>query len=102
MWLLALLLADGADGRLEGLGVDPHFLDRASVARMPRDARALEGWPGRAGTSYQPVAVAQHHLAVGADVQEEQRLGRETNLSVFLGDLAQPGAQHAGRNVRAT
>ena len=61
------------------------------------NAGALEGRPGRAGTGHQPIAVAQHHLAVGADVQEEHR----QPIAVGLHYTAQPGSQHPRRDVRA-
>ena len=66
---------DVADGRIRasaGGGIDRDLLDGADGgAHAAFDAAALERRAGRAGTGHEEIAVADHDLAVGADVDEE-------------------------------
>ena len=60
------------DTELESVGGHPHDLDRApGGAHAAADRRALERRTGRGGRRKQPIAVAEHDLAVGADVEEQ-------------------------------
>ena len=68
-------VVDGAVRRFEGVRVDPHVLDRADRgAHAAGDAAAFEGGAGRAGAGDEPLLVAEDHLAVGADVDEDGEL----------------------------
>ncbi len=85
-------VVDRAKRRFVGLGVDPDVLDGAGARpHAVLDAATLEGGAGRAGAGDQPVLVAQHDLAVGADVDEEREA---------VGGV-EPGADHPGRDVAA-
>jgi len=64
-------VVDDAEARFERAAVDPDVLDRAGRGPHPAGhAGALEGRTGRAGAADQPLAVAEHDLAVGAYVHE--------------------------------
>ena len=55
--------------------VDPHPLDRARRRPLAAgDLRALEGRAGRRRAGQQPVAVAEHDLGIGADVDHQRHL----------------------------
>ena len=67
-----------ADPRLERLRVDADPLDRAGRRPLAAaDLRALERRAGRARRGEQPLAVAEHDLGVGADVDDEVHLVAE-------------------------
>ena len=54
-------------------------------------AAALEGRPGGAGADDQPVPVAEDHLAVGADVDEQgELLGARTSPSEMTPAVMSP------------
>ena len=56
-------------------GIDAHALDGAGRGALAAgDLRALEGRAGRARAGEQPLAVAEHDLGVGADVDEQRDL----------------------------
>ncbi len=84
--------------------VDEDVLDRARRGAHPvPHAAALEGRAGRAGAREQPVPGAEHHLAVGADVDEQRELvGREHPRGDDAGgDVAADVAAHRGQHVDA-
>ena len=61
--------------RFERVAVDAHPLDRAGRGPLAaRDLRALERRAGRARRRREPVAVAEHDLGVGADVDQQHDL----------------------------
>ena len=69
------IAADHLEARLERLAVDAHALDGAGRGALAGgDLRALEGRAGRRGAGEQPLAVAEHDLGVGADVDEQRDL----------------------------
>ena len=69
------LAADHLEARLSVVAVDPHPLDRAGRRALAvGDLRALEGRAGRRGAGEQPLAVAQHDLGVGADIDQQHDL----------------------------
>ena len=79
--------------RPPGFGVDLHPFDRAEGrAHAAVDSSSLERGPGRAGAADQELGIADHQLAVGADVEEETDVGRIRR---------QIGAQQSGRDVAA-
>ena len=82
--------ADGGVG--ERAVFKAHRIDRAERrVAAAGDARALERGAGRRGAAAQPPAGAEHHLAVGARVHEQE-------VALPVCDAA---GQHAARDVRA-
>jgi hypothetical protein len=64
--------ADHLVAGLEGVRVDPHPLDRPGGGALSRaDLGALERRAGGRGGGEQAVAVAEHDLGVGADVDQQ-------------------------------
>ena len=71
---------------------DADFGDRAGGGPHPhRNPRALEGRAGRRGSAEQAVSVADHNLAIRAEVHQSGELAA----------LVQPGGEHAGEDVAA-
>ena len=69
------LAADHPVARLERVRVDAHPLDRAGRGALAAaDLGALEGRAGGARRGEQAVAVAEHDLGVGADVDDQVAL----------------------------
>ena len=95
--------ADHLEARLERLRVDAHALDRAGRRALAAgDLRALERRAGRARRGEQALAVAEHDLGVGADVDEQRHLVAEVRR---LGEHDARGvgadvAGDAGQHVR--
>ncbi len=74
------------------LRVDPHLINGPYRGPHPRlHPRALESRSRRAGAGDQPVEVAQHDLAVGANINKQGELLR----------LVHQGAEHARGDVGA-
>ena len=97
-------VVDGAEGGLPGVVRDVDVLDGAGGgAHAVAHAAALEGGPGRAGARQQPVLVAEHHLAVGADVDEQGELvgGEHARGDHAGGDVAAHVAAHRRHDVHA-
>ena len=86
------IAADHLEPGLERRPVDAHPLDRARRrALAARDLRPLEGRAGRRGAGEQALAVAEHDLGVGADVDQQRELVPEVR----------PLGEHDARRVRA-
>ena len=67
--------ADHLEARLERLAIDAHALDRAGRGALAAgNLRALERRAGRRRAGEQPLAIAEHDLGVGADVDEQRQL----------------------------
>ena len=65
--------ADHLVARLERHGIDAHALDRARRGALAAaDLRAFERGPGRTRAGEQPVAIAEHDLGIGADVDQQR------------------------------
>ena len=92
--------ADDLEARLERDGIDAHALDRAGRGALAAtDLRALEGRAGRARAGEQAVAVAEHDLGVGADIDQQREF-------VAAGRAARPAScpryrRRHGRRCRA-
>ena len=68
--------------------IDPHPLDRARRGALAAaDLRALERRPGRRRGGEQALAVAEHDLGIGADVDDQRHL---------VGEVRRLGQDHAG------
>ena len=84
--------ADHLVAWLERRGIDPHALDRARRGTLSAaDLRAFERRAGRARAREQALAVSEHDLRIGADVDEQR------DLCALVRSL---GQDHAGR-IRA-
>ena len=106
------IAADHLEARLQRRAVDAHALDRARRGALAAgDLRALEGGAGRRGAGEQALAIAEHDLRVGADVDEQRqlvakvgRLGEHDAGRVgadMAGDAGQRIDEGAGRDVEA-
>ena len=107
------IAADHLEARLQRRAVDAHALDGAGRGALAaRHLRALEGRAGRRRAGEQPLAVAEHDLGVGADIDEERdaiaaavrRLGEHHAGSVgadMAGDAGQRIDEGAGRDGEA-
>ena len=106
------IAADHFEARLKRRPVDPHPLDRARRGALAAgDLRALEGRAGRRGAGEQPLAIAEHDLGVGADVDEKRELVPEVRAfgehdarrigADMAGDAGQRIDEGAGRDVEA-
>ena len=94
------IAADHLELRLERHAVDAHALDRARRRALAAgNLRALEGRAGRRGAGEQPLAIAEHDLGVGADVDQKRQLVLEMRA---LGEHdARPCRRRHGRRCRA-
>ena len=103
------IAADHLETGLEGVPVDAHPLDRAGGGALAAgDLRALEGRPGRRRGGEQPLAIAEHDLGVGADIDDQpelvakmRRLGQHDAGRVradMAGDAGQRVDNGAGRD----
>ena len=69
------LAADDLDLGLQRLTVDAHPLDRAGGRALAGgDLRAFEGRARGRGRGQQPLAVAEHDLGIGADIDDQHGL----------------------------
>ena len=81
--------------------IDAHPLDGAGRGALAAgDLRALEGRARRRGGGEQPVAVAQHDLGIGADIDDQRhlvglvrRLGQDDAGGIGA-DMAGDAGQH--------
>ena len=88
------LAADHLDARLERRGIDAHALDGARRrALAAADLRAFERGTGGARAGEEAVAVAEHDLRVGADVDQQRHLVRQ------IGPLGEHDAGGVGAHV---
>ena len=86
--------ADGAEPELEGGGVDADALDRAGRGPLAaRDLRTLERGSRRAGGGEQSIAVPEHDLGVGPDVDQQ------VDDILVVRRLAQDHARGVGADV---
>ncbi len=99
--------ADHLEARLERRGIDAHALDGAGRrALAAADLRALEGGAGRARAGEQPLAVAEHDLGIGADVDQQRDLVAEVrplgedHAGGVGADVAGDAGQHVDARVR--
>ena len=69
--------ADDLEPRTQVGRVDAHTFDGARRGALATtDLRALEGGTGRARTGEQALAIAEHDLRIGADIDDQHRLVR--------------------------
>ncbi len=106
------IAADHFELGLERRAVDAHALDRARRRALAAgDLRPLERGAGRRGAGEQPLAIAEHDLGVGADVDQKGQfvlemgtLGEHDACGVgadMAGDAGQRIDEGAGRNIEA-
>ena len=98
--------------RLERHAVDAHALDCARRGALAAgDLRALERRAGRRRAGEQPLAIAEHDLGVGADIDEKGQFVLEVRAlgehdpgrirADVAGDAGQRVDEGAGRDVEA-
>ncbi len=95
--------ADHAEAGLERVRVDADALDRAGRGALAAaDLRALEGGAGGARCGQHAVAVAEHDLGVGADVDDQVDLLAEIRClgEDHAGGVGADVARDAGQHVR--
>ena len=106
------IAADHLELGLERHAVDAHALDRARRRALAAgDLRALERRTGRRRAGEQPLAIAEHDLGVGADVDQKGQFVLEVRAlgehdagrvgADMAGDAGQRIDEGAGRNVEA-
>ena len=98
--------ADDLEARLQGLGIDAHPLDGARCGALAAgDLGALEGRARRAGGGEQLVAVAQHDLGIGADIDDQGHLVglmrrlRQDDAGGIGADMAGDAGQHEDAGI---
>jgi len=86
----------------QGLAIDPHPVDGSGDSHhRPRYYAALEGWACRPGAGHEPVAVAEHHLGVGAHIHQDAQLAgtMEANGQDIGDEIAAEIGANAGKEV---
>ena len=96
-----LAAANDRDLGAAGRRIDPDALDGPTRRAHPATyAAPFEGRAGRGGAGHQPLTVADDHLAIGADIEEQANLlavGDEGGLKQPRGDIAADIAADARR-----